>query len=206
MKFLLWLSQQLDALGRNRRAVLFGAIGLAVLAAAVFYVPALFEGDSGIVAVRAPAGDTASKPLASPAPVADKPIENAPRPEPVKPITVAAPPAPPAPAPEPEVKPEVKPAPAPASAPATTASPAPASTFQVQLGAFQDEARAERLAKRVAHAGFPATVTPVDLPDRGRFYRVRLKPELPHAQAKRLLARLEKKMPKQKAILVPSGA
>ncbi|MGE5129784.1 MAG: SPOR domain-containing protein [Sphingomonadaceae bacterium] len=199
MRFLLWLSQQLDALGRNRRAALFGAIGLAVLAAAVFYVPALFESDSGLVAVRPPAGDTAGKPVAPAAPVADKPIESAAQPEPVKPITVAAPPAPPAP--EPEAKTEPTPAPA-----AATAAPAPASTFQVQLGAFQDEARAERLAKRVTRAGFPATVTPVDLPDRGRFYRVRLKPELPHAQAKKLLARLEKKMPKQKAILVPSGA
>jgi DedD protein len=198
MKFLLWLSQQLDALGRNRRAALLGAIGLAALAAAVFYVPALLENDSGLVAVRPPAGDTASKPLAAPAPIADKPIETAPQPEPVKPITVAAPPA--APEPEPEGKPESAPA------PAAAASPAAASTFQVQLGAFQDEARAERLAKRVTRAGFPAIVTPVDLPDRGRFYRVRLKPKLPHAQAKQLRARLEKKMPKQKAILVPSGA
>jgi cell division septation protein DedD len=204
MKFLLWLSQQLDALGRNRRAALLGAIGLAVLAAAVFYVPALFENDSGLVAVRPPAGDTAGKPVAPVAPVADKPIESAAQPEPVKPITVAAPPAPPAP--EPEAKPEPEGKPETAPAPAAAASPAAASTFQVQLGAFQDEARAERLAKRVTRAGFPATVTPVDLPDRGRFYRVRLKPELPHAQAKKLLARLEKKMPKQKAILVPSGA
>ena len=102
------------------------------------------------------------------------------------------------------------PAPTAAPAPAPEAEPAPAvaakpATYQVQLGAFQDEARAERLAKRVARAGFPATVTPVDLPDRGRFYRVRLKPELPHAKAKQLLARLEKKMPKQKPILVPAG-
>jgi cell division septation protein DedD len=195
MKFLLWLSQQLDALGRNRRAALFGAIGIVVLVAAVFYVPALLEGDSGIDVVRTPAGDTAGKPVAPAAPVADKPIESAPQPEPVKPITVAAPSAPPAPEPEPEAKPEPAPAPA----------PAPATTFQVQLGAFQDEARAERLAKRAARAGFPAAVTPVDLPDRGRFYRVRLTPELPHAQAKKLLGRLEKKMPKQKAILVPSN-
>ena len=199
MKFLLWLSQQLDALGRNRRTVLLGAIGLAALAAVVFYGPALLEGDSRPVPVRAPASAVVSKPLAPPAPVADKPVEKPPA-EPVKPIIAAARPSPP-PAPEPA------PAPAPAPAPvaAIAPSPTPATTYQVQLGAFQDEARAERLAKRVARAGFPATVTPVDLPDRGRFYRVRLKPELSHAKAKQLLARLEKKMPKQKPILVPTG-
>ena len=195
MKFLLWLSQQLDALGTSWRKVLLGALGLAALAAVVFYGPALIERDSGPVPVRTPASPVVSKPLAPPAPVADKPAEKAPQPEPVKPIVAAVPPAP-APAPAPE--PEPAPAPAPAKAPAST-------TYQVQLGAFQDEARAERLAKRVARAGFPATVTPVDLPDRGRFYRVRLKPELSHAEAKALLARLEKKMPKQKPIVVSSG-
>ncbi|HMA89789.1 MAG TPA: SPOR domain-containing protein [Burkholderiales bacterium] len=195
MKFLLWLSQQLDALGTTWRKVLLGAVGIAALAAVVFYGPALLEGDSRTAPVRGPASPVVSKPLAPPAPVADKPTDKAPQAEPVKPIIAAAPPAPP-PAPEPE------PAPAPKPAPVVAAPP---STYQVQLGAFQDEARAERLAKRVARAGFPATVTPVDLPDRGRFFRVRLKPELSHAEAKALLAKLEKKMPKQKPIVVSSG-
>lgn len=195
MKFLLWLSQQLDALGTTWRKVLLGAVGIAALAAVVFYGPALLEGDSRTAPVRGPASPVVSKPLAPPAPVADKPTDKAPQAEPVKPIIAAAPPAPP-PAPEPE------PAPAPEPAPVVAAPP---STYQVQLGAFQDEARAERLAKRVARAGFPATVTPVDLPDRGRFFRVRLKPELSHAEAKALLAKLEKKMPKQKPIVVSSG-
>lgn len=195
MKFLLWLSQQLDALGTTWRKVLLGAVGIAAMAAVVFYGPALLEGDSKPAQVRAPASPVSSKPLTPPAPVADKPTDKAPQVEPVKPIIAAAPPAPP-PAPEPE------PAPAPEPAPVVAAPP---STYQVQLGAFQDEARAERLAKRVARAGFPATVTPVDLPDRGRFFRVRLKPELSHAEAKALLAKLEKKMPKQKPIVVSSG-
>ncbi|HXZ51747.1 MAG TPA: SPOR domain-containing protein [Burkholderiales bacterium] len=208
MKFLLWLSQQLDALGTSGRKVLLGVIGLAALAAVVFYGPALLERDSGPVPVRTPPSPAASKPLAPPAPVADKPIEKSPQPEPVKPIIAAAPPAPP-PAPEPAPAPiaAAEPAPAPAEAPAPAPAKAPASTtYQVQLGAFQDEARAKRLAKRVARAGFPATVTPVDLPDRGRFYRVRLKPELTHAEAKQLLAKLHKKMPKQTPILVSSGS
>jgi cell division septation protein DedD len=194
VKFLLWLSQQLDALGISWRKVLLGAVGIAALGAVVFYGPALLEGDSKLAPVRTPASPVVSKPLAPPAPVADKLIEKPPQPDPVKPIIAAAPPAP-APAPEP--------APAPAAAVAT--APASAFTYQVQLGAFQDEARAERLAKRVARAGFPATVTPVDLPDRGRFYRVRLKPEVSHAEAKQLLAKLHKKMPQQKPIVVSSG-
>ena len=201
MKFLLWLSQQLDALGTSWRKVLLGAVGIAALAAVVFYGPALLEGDSKTAPVRAPASPVVSKPLAPPAPVADKPTDKAPQAEPVKPIIAAAPPAPataPAPAAAPVPAPEPEPEPAPVVA-------APPSTYQVQLGAFQDEARAERLAKRVARAGFPATVTPVDLPDRGRFYRVRLKPELSHAEAKRLLAKLHKKMPQQKPIVVSSG-
>jgi cell division septation protein DedD len=198
VKFLLWLSQQLDALGTSWRKVLLGAVGIAALAAVVFYGPALLEGDSKTAPVRVPASPVASKPLAPPAAVADRPIEKPPQAEPVKPIIAAAPPAPP-----PARAPEPAPGPAPAAAVAT--APAPASTYQVQLGAFQDEARAERLAKRVARAGFPATVTPVDLPDRGRFYRVRLKPELSHAEAKQLLAKLHKKMPQQKPIVVSSG-
>ena len=198
MKFLLWLSQRLDSLGTSWRKVLLGAVGIAALAAVVFYGPALLEGDSKTAPVRAPASPVASKPLSPPAPAIDKPIDKAPQAEPVKPIIAAAPPAPP-PAPEPA------PAVAPASAPAVAPAPASASTYQVQLGAFQDEARAERLANRVARAGFPVTVTPVDLPDRGRFYRVRLKPELSHAEAKQLLAKLHKKMPKQKPIVVSSG-
>jgi len=202
MKFLLWLSQQFDALGASWRKVLLGAIGLAALAAVVFYGPALLEGDSRQVPVRAPAS-VVSKPLTPPAPVGDKPPDQAPQPEPPKPIVAAAAPVPaPAPAPAPTATPAPAPEPEPEPAPAVAAKPA---TYQVQLGAFQDEARADRLAKRVARAGFPATVTPVDLPDRGRFYRVRLKPELSHAKAKQLLARLEKKMPKQKAILVPTS-
>jgi len=192
VKFLLWLSQQLDALGTSWRKVLLGAVGIAALAAVVFYGPALLEGDSKLAPVRTPASPVVSKPLAPPMPVADKPTEKAPQAEPVKPIIAAAPPAPP-------------PAPAPEPAPAAAPAPTPASTYQVQLGAFQDEARAERLAKRVARAGFPASVTPVDLPDRGRFYRVRLTPELSHAEAKQLLAKLHKKMPKQKPIVVSSG-
>jgi cell division septation protein DedD len=198
MKFLLWLSQQLDALGTSWRKVLLGAVGIAALAAVVFYGPALLEGDSRTAPARAPASPAVSKPLAPPAPVADKPTDKGPQPEtePVKPIIAAAPPAPP---------PEPAPAPAAAPEPTPAAAPTRATTYQVQLGAFQDEARAERLAKRVARAGFPATVTPVDLPDRGRFYRVRLKPEVSHAEAKQLLAKLHKKMPQQKPIVVSSG-
>jgi len=202
MNFLLWLSKQLDALAKNKSQIALGVVGIAALAAVVFFGPMLFDDSSRLGQMRAPSNVVVTKPLGPPAaaqqapdqpqaPVAQPAPARAPESEPVKPIVVAAPPAP---AP-------VTPAPAPA-APAT-ASPA---TYQVQLGAFQEEARANQLAKRVARAGFDTTVIPVDLPDRGRFYRVRLKPELSHAEAKALLAKLEKKMPKQKPIVVRSGS
>ncbi|MGA8051857.1 MAG: SPOR domain-containing protein [Burkholderiales bacterium] len=204
MNFLLWLSKQLDALAKNKSQIALGVLGIAALAAVVFFGPMLFDDSSRLGQMRAPsnANVVITKPLGPPAeaqqapdqpqaPVAQPAPDRAPESEPVKPIVVAAPPAP-APAP---------PAPAPA-APAT----ASAATYQVQLGAFQEEARANQLAKRVARAGFDATVISVDLPDRGRFYRVRLKPELSHEEAKQLLAKLHKKMPKQKPIVVRSGS
>jgi len=85
------------------------------------------------------------------------------------------------------------------------AAPAAAATYQVQLGAFREEARAKRLARRVQRAGFPATITAVDTPAAGRLHRVRLKPEVPRAEAQQLLAKLHEKMPKLEAIVVRSG-
>jgi len=203
MNFLLWLSKQLDALAKNKSQIALGVVGIAALAAVVFFGPMLFDDSSRLGQMRAPSNVVVTKPLGPPAaaqqapdqpqaPVAQPAPDRAPDSEPVKSIVVAAPPAP-APVP---------PAPPPAAAPAT----ASAATYQVQLGAFQEEARANQLAKRVARAGFDTTVISVDLPDRGRFYRVRLKPELSHEEAKQLLAKLHKKMPKQKPIVVRTGS
>jgi cell division septation protein DedD len=199
MNFLLWLSQKMDALVENKRQVALGALGIAALAALVFLVPLLLQDDSRLGQVHAPA-NVVTKRLGPPAPAAIKPPEPAPENEPVK---QAAADVPAAPAPTPEPAPALAPTPAPAVAPA--AAPAPAATYQVQLGAFREEARAKRLARRVQRAGFATTITPVDTPAAGRLHRVRLKPELPHDEAQQLLAKLRKKMPKLEAIVVRSG-
>jgi cell division septation protein DedD len=201
MNFLLWLSQKMDALVDNKRQIALAALGLAALAALVFLVPLLLEDNSRLAQVQAPA-NVVTKPLGPPAPVAISAPEPTPAPAlaPEKePVKEAAAVVPPAPAPIPAPAPALAPAPAPAAAPTVAA------TYQVQLGAFREEARAKRLARRVQRAGFPTTIMPVDTPAAGRLHRVRLKPELPHDEARQLLAKLHKKMPKLEAILVRSG-
>ena len=65
-----------------------------------------------------------------------------------------------------------------------------AATQQVELGAFSEEARARRLARRVQRAGFYSYVVGVDVPELGHLYRVRLRPELPYDETRQLLAQL----------------
>ena len=55
-------------------------------------------------------------------------------------------------------------------APASTAGP----NFALQAGAFQNESDAESLKAKIAFAGYEATVRPVNVPDKGTLYRVRL--------------------------------
>ena len=203
MNFLLWLSDKLDALGKNKRQIALGALGLAALAALVFFVPLLLEDSSRLGQVRVPA-NVVTKPLGPPAAV------QAPAPQPVQAqAPIAAPVAAPAPAPTPAPTPAPEPSPAPAATAVPQNPPVEAqapATYQVQVGAFREEPRARRLAKRVERAGFQPVVVAVDLPDRGRFHRVRLEPALSHEEAQQLLAKLQKKMPKLKAIVVRSGS
>ncbi len=71
--------------------------------------------------------------------------------------------APPTPAkPEPHAKPEIK--------------PASTEVFMLQAGAFQNQTDAENMRAKVAFAGFEASVRPVNLPEKGTLYRVRLGP------------------------------
>ena len=49
-------------------------------------------------------------------------------------------------------------------------------TVYLQAGAFQSETDAENLKAKIAFSGFEASVRPVNLPDKGTLYRVRLGP------------------------------
>ncbi len=63
-------------------------------------------------------------------------------------------------------EPPAEPAPKPSTA-------APMSTpYSIHAGSYQDNRSARRVAGRIEAAGFTAFVTPVDIPDRGRWYRV----------------------------------
>ena len=53
---------------------------------------------------------------------------------------------------------------------------ATAETVFLQAGAFQNQTDAENLKAKIAFSGFEATVRPVNLPDKGTLYRVRLGP------------------------------
>ncbi|MEO8103704.1 MAG: SPOR domain-containing protein [Betaproteobacteria bacterium] len=54
--------------------------------------------------------------------------------------------------------------------------PASSEVFFLQAGAFQSPTDAENMKAKVAFAGFEAMVRPVNLPDKGTLYRVRLGP------------------------------
>lgn len=75
-----------------------------------------------------------------------------------KPVAAAAVPA----KPEPAAKLEIK--------------PASNEVFMLQAGAFQNQTDAENMRAKVAFAGFEASVKPVNLPEKGTLFRVRLGP------------------------------
>ena len=79
----------------------------------------------------------------------------------------------PKPLPSPDAKPVVK-----SENTAAKEPPKPASgeTVFLQAGAFQNQTDAENLKAKIAFAGFEANVRPVNLPDKGTLYRVRLGP------------------------------
>jgi len=58
----------------------------------------------------------------------------------------------------------------------TDAKPASGEVLYLQAGAFQSQTDAENMKAKIAFAGFEAIVRPVNLPDKGTLYRVRLGP------------------------------
>ncbi len=89
---------------------------------------------------------------------------------------------------EPKAAPDVK------TAPKADAKidikPASTEVFFLQAGAFQNSTDADNVKAKVAFAGFEATVKPVNLPDKGTLYRVRLGPYKSQDEVNRIKATL----------------
>ena len=69
-------------------------------------------------------------------------------------------------------------------------SPAGGETVYLQAGAFQSQTDAENLKAKIAFSGFEAYVRPVNLPDKGTLYRVRLGPYKSTDEVNRIKATL----------------
>ena len=89
----------------------------------------------------------------------------------------------PPPAPKPAAKAE-------GSAAREAPKPAGGETVYLQAGAFQSETDAENLKAKIAFSGFEANVRPVNLPDKGTLYRVRLGPYKSSDEVNRIKAAL----------------
>ncbi len=63
-----------------------------------------------------------------------------------------------------------------ASRPDTAKTPVLKESFVLQVGSFQNPAEADQRKARLALLGLEANVEPVELPDKGTWYRVRLGP------------------------------
>jgi cell division protein FtsN len=82
--------------------------------------------------------------------------------------------------PSPEAKPENR----------TEAKPTGGEVYMLQAGAFQSQTDAENMKAKVAFAGFEAVVRPVNLPEKGTLYRVRLGPYKSLEEVNRIKATL----------------
>ena len=89
---------------------------------------------------------------------------------------------------------EPKPAPKPAATAAKEVKEPPKTaggeTIYLQAGAFQNQTDAENLKAKIAFSGFEAYVRPVNLPDKGTLYRVRLGPYKSPDEVNRIKAML----------------
>lgn len=68
--------------------------------------------------------------------------------------------------------------------------PASTEVFYLQAGAFQSATDADNMKAKVAFAGFEAMVRPVNLPDKGTLFRVRLGPYRSQDEVNRIKAAL----------------
>jgi len=125
---------------------------------------------------------------AEPAP-APKTVEAAPKVEPAPKAVIES-----RPSPEPRAAAEARAA-LEARAPAKPEAkleikPASSEVFYLQAGAFQSATDADNMKAKVAFAGFEAMVRPVNLPDKGTLFRVRLGPYRSQDEVNRIKAAL----------------
>ncbi len=222
MKFLLVLSDAFDALWAIRGRVALALAGVALLSVLVaIFLPMIpgAEPPSPPPAVarnptvqgpveRAKLAPQAPAPAPAPqAPAAtDSGSEAQPAPVPEKaPATEQATEAAQASAPEPTPAQEAAPAPEPKPAPEAAPAPAAEPVFQVQVGAFREAARAQKLSRRLTRAGFATSVMRGTTSDGKLIFRVRTRQALPKGEARQLVARLRHKVPALRPILVPGG-
>jgi cell division septation protein DedD len=216
MKFLLVLSDAFDALWARRGRVALALAGIAVLGVLVaIYLPLIPGGEPAAPPSAGAHNPTVQGPVER-AQVAPQAATPAPAPAPA-PAPVAAHAAVPQAAtttdpgstaeqaPEQASAAEAAPAPEPEPAPEAAAAPAAEPVFQVQVGAFRDVARAQKLSRRLTHAGFPTSVMRGTTPDGKPIFRVRTRQALPKAEARQLVARLRHRVPALRPILVPGG-
>lgn len=81
-------------------------------------------------------------------------------------------------------------APAAEPKPADGVKPAPNERLFLQAGAFPNESDADNLKAKIAFMGLEANVVPVDLPEKGKWYRVRLGPYKSADEANRVKSQL----------------
>ncbi|HUJ87207.1 MAG TPA: SPOR domain-containing protein [Burkholderiales bacterium] len=218
MRFLLVLSDAFDALWAIRGRVALVLAGVALLAVLVAVYLPLVPSSEPPTPPRAARNPSVQGPverakvapqaaLPAPAPQATPPATapQATAPAPAPQGTAAVDPgsaSPQAPvteqAPAPEATPALEPEPAHEAAPKPVAEP----QFQVQVGAFREAARAQKLSRRLTRAGFPTTVTRGTTPDGKPIFRVRTRRALSKGEAQQLVARLRHRVPALRPILV----
>ncbi len=83
-------------------------------------------------------------------------------------------------------------------------NPAEGPRFIVQVGAFRDEANAQRLSRRLEEQGLSVQVNPYDHPKLGPLFLVRLTPFADESRARAAMAEIEQRE-KIKTLLIRSG-
>lgn len=157
---------------KSMRSINFSSSRLTVIAAALILFTALME---VATTPHAKDGVKVEAPPVAAQPAPREVVEAAPSPSPAPEQvqeTAATAPVPAPPAPGPEVAAETTPAPQPPAQVADREIGAGKALFTIQVGAHKEEREANSQAEKLRAAGFEPRVVSVDIPNRGRWYRV----------------------------------